>query len=301
MCLQKLLRGIGEAPTRSEPPASDIRNYQVGALTILIGNNLTQSPVWGRAGRVSFALSDWAMVYRPQIDRADGWHDPAVLRLLPANCNAGNWDFEGEAMLVIFPRAMFKGLEHPMEAICAGRAAFPASPLLQAYCESLWHNLPLIKESEKQVVEAVTRQLVKSCIARVKGLDGSEPRPANRTKLEAARRYIDDRISSPSLTVENVQSCLGISRRQLYSLFEPYGGVARYIQSQRLRKCHSAIADPQDTRPVARIAEFYGLDPTRIARLFREEFGYDPNDARLRVRQSRPGNVPILEPEARVA
>jgi transcriptional regulator GlxA family with amidase domain len=104
--------------------------------------------------------------------------------------------------------------------------------------------------------------------------------PASRNRLEAARRYIDEHLTSDSLTVESVQAWLGVSRRQLYAFFEPYGGVARYILRQRLRRLHAFLAQSDVKRSVASVAEQFGIDPCRVQRLFREEFGYGPEEVR---------------------
>lgn len=253
----------------------ELRTYQVGALVVSLGNNTAFLPEQ-RGNVASMALEDWVLVYR----RGGASDGQSPVRLQSASCPSVQWNLAGETMLVHFPRTTFKGLENYIEAICACRAEFAASPLLVAYLESLWGYLPALRENEQHVVEAVTKQLVRSCIARTGELEGAVSRPASRGRLESAKRYIDERIGSGNLTVDHVQGWLGVSRRQLYSLFESYGGVARYIQSQRLRKCHSAMADPLEKRPIARIAEQYGIDPARVERLFREEFGYDPEDAR---------------------
>lgn len=228
-------------------------------------------------------LDDWILAYKrggdAQLSGAAQQRAMPV-KLYASNCVDRDFDLSGEAMLIRFPRATFRGLEHQLEAMCAGKMEFSANALLLAYLESLWHCLPMLRDFEQHVVEAMTVQLVRACIMRTGEPRGSSINTASRGRLEAAKRYIDERLTSSSLTVESVQASLGISRRQLYSLFAAHGGVARYILTQRLRKCHSAISDRMDERPAARIAEQFGIDPAQLERLFRKEFGYDPETLR---------------------
>ena len=129
------------------------------------------------------------------------------------------------------------------------------------------------------MVEAVTKQIVRTSILRATGSNDPSS-AASRSRLEAAKQYIDDRLNSGGLTVEGVQTWLGVSRRQLYSLFQPYGGVARYILRQRLRKLHAFVSQSPENVSLGLVAKRFGIDPGRVQRLFREEFGYDLDEAR---------------------
>ncbi|MGC4025959.1 MAG: hypothetical protein QM744_12900 [Mesorhizobium sp.] len=239
----------------------------------------------GPRGYCADAVHDWLLVYQKASmsdKRSESKCAMATVKFQFASDLEANWNLGGDMMIVQFPRATFKGLETHIEAICGGAAEFAANALLSAYLESLWNCLAKLTHSEQLIVEAVTNKLIRSCIMRAQDSIASAS-AASRNKLELAKQYIDERITQPSLTVENVQNWLGISRRQLYSLFESYGGVARYIMSQRLKRCHVAINDPAEQRPIGRIAEQYGIDPTRVAGLFRQEFGYGPDQARSGV------------------
>jgi AraC-like DNA-binding protein len=64
-------------------------------------------------------------------------------------------------------------------------------------------------------------------------------------------------------------------------MFEPLGGVVHYIRRRRLLDAHTALANPEDTRPIVDIAAERGfVDAAEFSRAFRREFGYRPSDAR---------------------
>lgn len=271
--------------------SSDAQSYKVGGLIFSVipsGSKISDDA----RGRGAAAVHEWVLVYQKAslTDRACAECAKPAIRFQFASDLKSDWNLGGDMMIVHFPRTTFKGLETHIEAICAGTAEFAASELLSAYLETLWNCLAKMSDSEQSIVEAVTNKLVRACIIRVEDSIASAS-AASRNRLECAKQYIDERITQPSLTVESIQSWLGISRRQLYSLFESYGGVARYIMSQRLKRCHVAINDPTDQRPIGRIAEHYGIDPTRVTNLFRQEFGYGPDRVRSGVQYGQPSGI----------
>jgi len=279
-------------PLIRESHIAEVQVHRVGLLifTIVPGGYAVSTELCKRG---LDSAPGWMLVYQKAgVTDGERGYDGAItsVRFQSDSCPETGRNLAGDTMLVHFPRATFKGLETHIEAICDGTADFTANALLPSYLESLWDCLPKLTESEQLIVEAVTNKLVRSCIARIQDSVVATS-AASRSRLESAKQYIEERITSPSLTIESVQNWLGVSRRQLYSLFESYGGVARYIMSQRLKKCHVAINDPEEQRPIGRIAEQYRIDPSRVVSLFRQEFGYGPDQARSGVQYGHASGV----------
>lgn len=111
----------------------------------------------------------------------------------------------------------------------------------------------------------------------------------------ALRRLVRENLHQVTLGPERLARLSGISRSQLYRLFEPWGGVAAFIQAERLRAARRALADPAELRPIAAIAESVGLcDPSSFGRMFQRAFGCTPSDWRraARAEQPRPDAAP---------
>ena len=72
-----------------------------------------------------------------------------------------------------------------------------------------------------------------------------------------------------------------MSRSNLYRLFEDTGGVARYIQRERLLEAHAVLTDPATKKSISAIAEDLRFaDASSFSRTFRREFGHSPGEVR---------------------
>jgi AraC-like DNA-binding protein len=75
-----------------------------------------------------------------------------------------------------------------------------------------------------------------------------------------------------------------MSRSNLYRLFEDTGGVARYIQRERLLEAHAVLTDPTKTQSISTMAEdLCFADASSFSRAFKREFGYSPGEVRSAV------------------
>jgi AraC-like DNA-binding protein len=72
-----------------------------------------------------------------------------------------------------------------------------------------------------------------------------------------------------------------MSRSNVYRLFEDDGGVARYIQRQRLLEARAVLTDPASKKPISAIADdLCFADVSGFSRTFRREFGHSPGEVR---------------------
>lgn len=104
------------------------------------------------------------------------------------------------------------------------------------------------------------------------------------------RRFLAEQAANPDVTAESVAARFGISRRKLYYLMEPHGGLTSYLREHRLHLAHTMLCDPmQRGRSVADIAQSCGFAwSTNFARTFRHHFGMTPHEARALAGQRMP-------------
>lgn len=111
----------------------------------------------------------------------------------------------------------------------------------------------------------------------------------------AVRHHIGTHTLDPELTPANIAAHFGISPRKLSYLFQEDGGVATYIQHERLRLARVALMDPaQRSRTIGEIAEAHGFSHrTSFIRAFERAFDLTPGQQRALASQRR-----SIEPSA---
>lgn len=103
----------------------------------------------------------------------------------------------------------------------------------------------------------------------------------DQTRRARARQMVRRHLGAASLTPGRLARMVGISRSNLYRLFEPEGGVARYIMAQRMRHACELLSDPANRAPIAAVAEAVGFaNLAGFSRSIRREFGCSPRELR---------------------
>ena len=83
-----------------------------------------------------------------------------------------------------------------------------------------------------------------------------------------------------------------LSRATLYRLFEPDGGLSRYIQDQRLHRAVMRLisSDFRNARMIDFAVDFHFSSDTTFVRAFHRQFGLPPGEVRhLANRMASPG------------
>ena len=209
-------------------------------------------------------------------DRAIVRFPPGMLARVEAVLTDINW------LCLFLPREAFPQLGPMIDAACHRPLDGGMGTLLGAYLHALGEGLPAMAEAELPMLVSATRAMVAACLAPSGQTREVAEAQLERTRMEAARRAIRRNLRSPTLTPQRLCRMVGMSRSQLYRLFEPHGGVAGYIQSERLREAHRALSDPGNGRGIREVAEDLGFfDHSTFSRAFRREFGRTPSEARL--------------------
>ena len=181
-------------------------------------------------------------------------------------------------LTLFFSRDAFPGLKAtaPLHGAMTG--------LLAHYLEGLASSLPGMSEAELPHIVEATRSVLAASLSAAAPTGAPEAVHVERARFSRIRRIIQQNLASPRLGPGRLCQLAETSRSQLYRLFEPFGGVARFIQGERLARAHLSLSNAEDRRDILRIAEEVGFfDPSAFSRAFRREFAYSPSDLRMRA------------------
>lgn len=96
----------------------------------------------------------------------------------------------------------------------------------------------------------------------------------------AVRQFIDADLASYDLDADKLTARFGVSRTNLYALFEPDGGVASYVRNRRLARAMRILAgvEPGPRRRIAGVGYACGFETEKaFSRAFRRRYGVNPS------------------------
>lgn len=203
----------------------------------------------------------------------------------PMTSNAGNFD----SVTLTIPRGVLDrhcpGMER-LHGTCIGGRGL--ARLLRDHALSLLRHLPEMNTEEADAAAEATAALVSACVAPSADRLGQAGGIIDRSLLDRAKRQIETRLLDADLSTATICAAVGTSRSNLYRLFQPAGGVARYVQERRLRSVHAALRNSAERRGIAELAYGAGFSSaSHLSRAFRGLFGCSPSD----VRDMRRGKI----------
>lgn len=158
----------------------------------------------------------------------------------------------------------------------------PEGRLLGEHLRLLAVELPRMSAAEAARMAEATQAMVALAVAPSSRAEEVTSGPVAAAQIMLLRGLIRTHLGSATFGPARLCRLAGISRSQLYRLFEVHGGVALCIQRERLAAAHRALTNPADPRSIAEIAESVGLfDPSSFSRMFRRSYGISPRELRL--------------------
>jgi len=157
------------------------------------------------------------------------------------------------------------------------------APLLSGYMDNLVRQLRYVSPEYAVTLEMPTRALVAACIApHPSGRELARHLPSS-VLIDKARAVVRQNMASPDFGPERLARLLAMSRSKLYRLFESSGGVAHFINKERLREAHLRLSSYRSALSIHAIGNEVGFaDHSTFSRAFRREFGCSPTEARER-------------------
>lgn len=146
-------------------------------------------------------------------------------------------------LTVVVPRALLAPL--------LGRADGAHASIIHGgtgYGRLLTERFRTLQRQAGTMTMADSEIAVRSMAALFAGAIGPTPvaeavpvRLTRHTMLPAIKRHIADHLDDPDLTAGTLCRRFGVSRAALYRLFEPDGGLARFVQQRRLHRAFAML------------------------------------------------------------
>jgi AraC-like DNA-binding protein len=201
-------------------------------------------------------------------------------------------DTDGRLHLYLF-RDDFSHIAPILDAACGASVDGAMGALLSDYLLLLERRLPDVAAEDLPRLRDAIGAMVAACVAPTPDKLAVASDQIDLSRLEKVRFAVRKHLRSPSLGPRVLCRHIGTSRSQLYRLLEAEGGVARYIQRQRLLAAYAILSDPAHDKSIAAIAEeFCFADASGFSRAFRQEFDMSPSDLRA---AGRAGVRPVLK------
>ncbi|MHB2207423.1 helix-turn-helix domain-containing protein [Methylobacterium sp. CM6257] len=190
---------------------------------------------------------------------------------------------ETDSLILALPRASVASVLPDEDALHGLILHGGAGRLLADHLRSLVANSHAIATVDAAHIAQATLHMVAACARPSLERVAHASAPLDAARLRTAKRFVRGHLSAP-LQVDAMAKALGMSRSQLYRLFEPEGGIARYLARQRLAAVRAALDDPLERRSISEIGETFGFGSSALlSRAFRQAYGVSPRDYRASV------------------
>lgn len=196
--------------------------------------------------------------------------------------------FEGQAQdsevtTLYLPRDRHPADEQRLDDAHAVAVSREFAPLLVDYMDGLVRQLPHVAPEIAANLELPTKALVAACVAPQPVCSELARHLPGSVLIDRARAVVRQNMASADFGPEQLARLLAMSRSKLYRLFESSGGVAHFINRERLREAHDRLSSHRFARSIHAIGNEVGFaDHSTFSRAFRREFGYSPTEARER-------------------
>jgi AraC-like DNA-binding protein len=186
-----------------------------------------------------------------------------------------------ERLQLYLPRDSFRELAPLLDAAQAQALDTPLGRLLGDYISLLQRSFGELEAADMPRLTNAVRAMVLACTGPSADRLDLASSQINVTRREKVRQFIDRNLREPRLDATMLCREVGMSRTQLYRLFQDDGGVARYIRHRRLLRGYADLSDSTNGASINAIADALCFeDASSFSRAFKQEFGLNPRDVR---------------------
>ena len=190
---------------------------------------------------------------------------------------------DSEVITLYLPRDQRPVDEQRLDGAHGVEVSRDFAPLLSDYMDGLVRHLPHVTAEHAASLEMPTRALIAACITPLSTYQEPARSAVGAALIDSARSVVRQNMAAPDFGPERLVRLLAMSRSKLYRLFENSGGVAHFINRERLREAHVRLSSQREMLSIHAIGNEVGfVDHSTFSRAFRREFGYSPTEARER-------------------
>jgi AraC-like DNA-binding protein len=182
---------------------------------------------------------------------------------------------------LLMARDAFRDIAPVLDAALGSTLDTPLGYLLGDYMMALERRLPTVTEADLPRLANAVGAMVGAAVAPSAERVAVARPQIDVGRKERVRQAVRRHLRTPTLGPRTLGRLVGMSRSNLYRLFEDIGGVGRYIQRERLLEAHAVLTDPAITKSIAAIADDLCFpDASSFSRTFRRGFGHSPGEVR---------------------
>ena len=181
----------------------------------------------------------------------------------------------------LMARDAFRDIAPLLDAACGSVLDTPLGHLLGDYMMALEQRLPVVLEADLPRLTKAVGAMVAAAVSPSTERVAIAAHQIDVGRKERVRQVVRKHLRTPTFRPAILCRLVGMSRSSVYRLFEGVGGIARYIQSQRLLEARAVLSDPANTQTISEIAEdLCFADASSFGRTFKREFGHTPGEVR---------------------
>ncbi len=201
--------------------------------------------------------------------------------------------YGGKYLNIFIPKSL---LIHQLDGyrICQDiilKSSKPMNKILKDYMLGLFDVALRLREKEALVTIYTLLSLL------VTALKSSNPQSLFQPneKIQGAEvlkgrvvNFIDFNLKDPNLNIELLMKTFRVSRAHLYRAFDKDNGVINVIRNKRLDIAYRELLNPMNIKSITQIAHECGFKSSnQFYRVFRQRFGFAPNEIRLKKSKSK--------------
>lgn len=156
---------------------------------------------------------------------------------------------------------------------------------VREHLDDLWRQAPDLTVAQGIELSRSTAALLAGVIRASAEYRAETRAELRRSQFRAICRHIDRHIADPDLGADTFVRTFHVTRPTLYRMFEPHGGVGRFLLGRRLTGVFRDLSDPSLAgMTIEAILRRWGFaNHTAAGRAFRKAYAMTPSECRLRA------------------